>query len=38
MTIIQERENEDSGWRNELIQRYFGSGIDGQERFIVHEC
>ena len=24
MTIIQERENEDSGWRNRQIQRHFG--------------
>lgn len=24
MTIIQERENEDSGWRNGQIQRHFG--------------
>lgn len=33
MTIIRERENEDSSWRNEQIQRHFGSRIDGQERF-----
>lgn len=38
MTIIQERENEDSGWRSEQIQRHFGSTIDGQERFIVYKC
>lgn len=31
MTIIQERENEDSGWRNEQIQRHFG-------RLIGYKC